>query len=148
MPSTTGEQVNIKNIFRRSQSSVYNKQLCFFCDEGPCWNNQLHKVATTSAGESLKKAVELSGNDNWRVKLSTAIDPKDAHAIDIQYHLKCWGKNVSHILRKPEIPKNDSNDNANEIAAEIEFISLLRCSLKQGSTQQTFFLVLRPIDVP
>jgi len=46
-------------------------------------DKSLHSVLTSSGGESLCAAIEMSSNDKMRVKLSSAIDPSDAHAIDI-----------------------------------------------------------------
>ena len=73
-----------------------------------------------------------SNDDTLRVKLGTAIDPADAHAIDIQYHLKCWSKHVSNVLRKSDLCTDNNSNISDEIAAEIEFTSLLKESLKQG----------------
>ena len=76
----------------RSKTSPFNREVCFFCDEQAGYRQSLHNISTFSAGESLRAAVELSGNDKLRVKLSTAVDASDAHAIDIKYH-----KNVGSL---------------------------------------------------
>ena len=75
--------------FTRSQSVAFDKNLCFFCEYKASHQNPLHKVATENAGRALKEAVEKSGNQKQQVKLFTAIDPQDAHAIDIRYHKRC-----------------------------------------------------------
>ena len=73
----------------RSKTIPYDKNVCFFCEGDAGYRQSLHSVLTSSAGESLRAAIEMSSNDKLRVKLSSAIDPSDAHAIDIKYHEKC-----------------------------------------------------------
>ena len=83
-------------------------------------------VRTKSAGKSLHDAIEISGNEKLRVKLSASIDLSDAHAIDIKYHRRCWGNNVSTVLRQSQSKTGaSSGDNqiAAEIAAKIEFLT-------------------------
>ena len=49
------------------------------------------------------------GNDEkLHVKLSTAVDSRDAHAIDIKYHKNCWTKHVTNVLRKHSTTSNSS----------------------------------------
>ena len=84
----------------RSKTSPYNKNVCFFCDGPPGYCKNLHNISTFSAGESLRTAIEMSGNDKLSVKLNTSIAPDDAHSIDIKYHKNCWAIHVSHVLRK------------------------------------------------
>ena len=68
------------------------------------YNNLLHEVATKNAGRALKEAVEKSGNKKFHVKLCTAMDPKDAYAIDVPYHKRCWATHVTHVLRRSDDP--------------------------------------------
>lgn len=118
----------------RSKTSPYNKDACFFCEEPAGYRESLHNVSTFSAGESLRSAIELSGNDKLRVKISTAVDVKDAHAIDIKYHKKCWANNVTSALRKSSTSSTESNIAlASEIAGQIEFLTLTEINLKEGS---------------
>lgn len=77
-----------------------NKETCFFCDEGSSYRDSLHKVSTMSAGQAIRSAVEMSGNEKLIVKLSTAIDANDAHAIDVKYHNRCYTNNVTNVLRR------------------------------------------------
>ena len=75
------------------------------------------------------------------MRLSTVIDPKDAHAIDVKYHLNCWMKNVEHVLSrstKPskedeERPQGDSTEHQKYVLDEIEFFSMLGEALQEGS---------------
>ena len=76
--------------FTRWKTSPFDKNACFFCDGKASYKYPLHDVTTSSAGEFLNEAIRLSKDDSLRVKLSTAIDAKDAHAIDIKYHKSCW----------------------------------------------------------
>ena len=92
-------------------------------------------VRTKSAGKSLHDAIEISGNKKLRVKLSTSIDLSDAHAIDIKYHKRCWGNNVSTLLRQSQSKTGaSSGDNqiAAEIAAKIEFLTATEVALRNG----------------
>ena len=34
------------------------------------------------------------------VRLSAAMNPSDAHAMDVMYHITCWAENVFNVLRK------------------------------------------------
>lgn len=117
-------------------TAPYNKDVCFFCDKAAGYRENLRAVSTHSAGESLHDAIKISGNDNLRVKLSTAVDLKDAHAIDIKYHKKCWGNNVSTVLRQSPTagPSSSSGTSvAAEIAAKIEFLTTTEIALRNGN---------------
>ena len=81
----------------RSKTFPYNKNVCFFCDGPPGYRKNLHNISTFSAGESLRTAIGMSGNDKLSVKLNTSIAPDDTHVIDIKYHKKCWATHVSHV---------------------------------------------------
>ena len=85
--------------YTRSQSKPYDKNTCFFCD-GKSEKGQLHQISTFNAGDQLRKVVESSNNEQWKVNLSAALNPKDAHAIDIKYHLPCW---VKHVQRSHQV---------------------------------------------
>ena len=85
-----------------------------------------------NAGSSLKQAIEKSDDKELKVKLCTAIDAGDAHAIDIKYHKRCWAQHVTNVLRKKtDTPETQSA--AAEIAAEIEFLSMLEEILSEGN---------------
>ena len=67
------------------------------------------------------------------MKLSTAVDASDAHAIDIKYHKKCWVTNVTNVLRRQPSSAAESNTRvASEIAAKIEFLTMTELTLKEG----------------
>ena len=118
--------------FTRFQSVPYERELCFFCDVGATKVNPLHTVATENAGRALKKAVELSDNERLCVKLNTGINPEDAHAIDIKYHKRCWAKYVTHVHRRASDPLVPENNKADDFAAEVEFLSLVKGELLDG----------------
>ena len=118
--------------FTRSQSTPYNSNLCFFCEDPGSYKYPLHRVATQNADISVKEAIEKSGNEKLRVKLSTALDPQDAHAIDIRYHKHCWATEVTHVLRKTEDTKFTITSVADKIAADIEFLCMLETALQDG----------------
>jgi len=79
----------------RSKTFPHNSNVCFFCDGPSGHRKDLRNVSTFSAGQSLRAAIEVSKNDKLRVKLCTAVDSNDAHAIDIKYHKSCWANNVT-----------------------------------------------------
>ena len=123
--------------FTRSNSTIYTKDVCFFCDVEGDNKNPLHHVSCDSTGSSLQRAVELSSNDLWRVRLSESISPGDAHAIDVLYHKECWRKNVFHVLRKTQQP-NNAKDNVNKrstaaVASDVEFLRMVEDFLSEGN---------------
>ena len=120
------------STFTRSQSTPFKKDYCFFCHQEGTARNPLHLVSSDNAGKALKEAVDVSGNEKLCVKLSTAIDMADAHAIDIKYHKKCWTSNVINITRKRKDISVTHNE-AGRAAAEIEFLSLVEGELLDGA---------------
>ncbi|EDO31470.1 predicted protein [Nematostella vectensis] len=68
--------------------------------QSPTYRENLHSVSTTEAGQAIGKATEISGDEKLMIKLSTAIDTSDAHAIDIKYHNKRYTMNVTNVLRR------------------------------------------------
>ena len=128
--TTAGTSSGTFGLFTRSKSLPYDNALCFFCGNQETIRHKLHKVRTDKAGSNLHAAINKSNDDKLRVKLSTAINPADAHAIDVQYHNDCWTTHVTNVLRiSIESPTVDGND---ELAANIEFISLLKEDLHDG----------------
>ena len=115
----------------RSKTSPYNKNVCFFCDGPPSYRKNLHNISTFSAGESLRTAIGMSGNDKLSVKLNTSIAPADAHSIDIKYHKNCWAIHILHVLRR-ETSESSSEKLAGEIAAQIEFLTMTEMTLRSG----------------
>ena len=121
-----------EKTFTRSQTSPYDREKCFFCEEGAGYCNNLHSVSTSSAGKSIRSVVEITGNVKLLTKLSTAISTDDAHAIDIKYHSKCYTNNVGNVLRHAN---SDSTDQSNvEVAARLEFIDITERALNEGKT--------------
>jgi len=47
----------------RSQTTPFDKTVCFFCEEKGNAKQPLHNVSTFAAGESLNEAINLSEND-------------------------------------------------------------------------------------
>lgn len=137
----------------RSQTSPYDKSACFFCEEKGTAKQPLHYVSTFSAGESLNEAINLSGNDILRVKLSTSVDATDAHAIDIKYRKNCWLRNVTNVVKKASLSDKSSSNLVCEAAARIEFLVMTESTLREGKIlttselQITFEEVLRAYDV-
>ena len=108
----------------------YDINLCFFCEEKAKYQNPLHLLSTSSAGNSLDNAVKQSKDPKLLVKLSTALNSTDAHAIDIKYHKSCWAKHVTGVLRKTI--KDDEERSRSETAAKLEFLNLTQAALDSG----------------
>ena len=105
----------------------------FYCQKSGLRKTPLHKASTKGTGEHLKSAVELNNDDSLKVRLSTAIDPTDSHAKDVQYHNNCWNKYVCNVLRKPNANGPSKSDTDTEIASEIKFLSILDSLLADGN---------------
>ena len=117
-----------------SKTSPFERSLCLFCEEHANYKQSLHSVSTFSASESLRAAIEHSGNDKLRVKLSTAVHANDATSIDIKYHKNCWLNNVTNVLRKSVSPSvaSRSTNVVSKIAGKIEFLVMTEMALKEG----------------
>ena len=126
----TNEALEAKQPLTHSKTSPYNQDVCFFCDAEGGYRQPPHTVSTLSAGSSLDAAVKKQGDEKLHVKLSTAVDSKDAHAIDIKYHENCWTKHVTNVLRKHSTTSNI--EQASEVAAKIEFVTMAEMALKSG----------------
>ena len=68
-----------------------------FCDGNDTLRKPLHKVSTHTAGHALDAAIKKAQDEKLMVKLSTAVDQKDAHAIDIRYHKHCLASHVTNV---------------------------------------------------
>lgn len=119
-------------ILTRSQVAPYNRTSCFFCESSGTHKNPLHSVTSSNAGKALNEAIMLSGNEKLRIKLATASDMNDAHAIDIKYHKKCWLLNVVNVKRQ-HTSCAPTNKPTGWVAAEIEFLKLVENQLADGS---------------
>ena len=84
----------------RAKNTDYEKETYFFSDQKSSKRNKLRKVATDNAGANLERAVELTGNDKFMVRLTAAMNPSDAQAMDVMYLITCWAENVTNVLRK------------------------------------------------
>ena len=109
--------------FTRSCTVPLDKDLCFFCQEDT--DEQLFKVCTQNAGETLKSAVDKSPNPAFKMRLNTCISPTDAHAVDVRYHKSCWTKHVFHATRDQGDTKSSSKVHPLQNACLIELINLV-----------------------
>ena len=103
----------------------------FFCD-GKSEKGQLHQISAFNTGDQLRKVVESSNNEQWKVNLSAAVDPKDARAIDIKYHLPCWVKHVqrSHQDSQAELEEDKA---ISIVSADIKFYYFMNTLLNSGA---------------
>ena len=93
------------HTFTRSKSTPFDKTVCFFCEEKFTKRNSGIPLRTDEAGRNLHAAIKKSNNEKWSVKLSTAIDPNDAHAIDVLNHRKCYLTNVTNVFSRRGTPR-------------------------------------------
>lgn len=117
--------------YTRSQSKAYDKNACFFCD-GKSEKGQLHQISAFNTGDQLRKAVESSNNEQWKVNLSAALDPKDTCTIDIKYHLPCWVKHVQRSHQDIQT-KLEKDKTISKVSSDIEFYYLMNTLLKSGA---------------
>ena len=104
----------------------------FFCQQAGNKVHSLLKVSTDKVGQKLRKAVELSKNEVFSVRLSTAIDLEDAHAIDVRYHSNCFAKHVRNVLTREPEECSKLEFAESELAAEIEFLEEVKIGLQAG----------------
>ena len=119
--------------FTRSNAPHYDKGHCFFCDLPGNITNRLRHISYDSSGAALRSAVELSGNDVWRVRLSECITPHDGHAIDVLYHIRCWTANVIGVLRKTSSQPDAYTKSTSYVACDVEFVGLVDEFLSNGN---------------
>jgi hypothetical protein len=83
----------------------------------------------------LKQAVEQRNNNELKVRLSEAIDPSEAHAIDVLYHSNCWSRYVTNARRSLTFEDNSEKEltAAAAAAAEVEFLNLAESVLRNGN---------------
>lgn len=83
--------------FTRSATEPLRKDHCFFCQKDD--DQSLFTVRTENAGKALQQAIEITQDLVLMTRLSNAISPSDAHAIDVRYHKACWTRHVFHVVR-------------------------------------------------
>ena len=111
--------------FTRSATDPLSKELCFFCQLDK--DEALFSVRTMNSGKAVRQAVEISQDPVLMTRLSNAISPYDAHAIDIKYHKLCWTQNVFHVLRDhtSDKAKSTTMDLPMQMSCLIELINLV-----------------------
>ena len=111
--------------FTRSATDPLSKQLCFFCQSD---NSQaLYSTRSMNSGKAIRKAIEISHDLMLMTRLSSAISPHDAHAIDVKYHKLCWTQHVFHVLRDdaPDKAKSTTAELPMQMSCLIELINLV-----------------------
>ncbi|KAL9964664.1 hypothetical protein ACROYT_G028339 [Oculina patagonica] len=118
----------------RSKTTPFNSDNCFFCDGSESRSKALFNVRESSSVESLRAAIEKSGNDSLRLKLVTSLDMSDEQATKIRYHKTCWLNNVTNVLRQQQDPTTASNNDSStsENAAQTEFLAMTEINLREG----------------
>lgn len=138
-----------KSQLTRSQTSPYDKSLCFFCEGNGTTKQPLHNVCTFSAGEALNTAINLSNNGVLRIKLGTAINASDAHAIDIKYHKNCWLSNVTNVIRRDSLSNTDTRaEKISKSAARIEFVTMVELQLRDTQCSRKTLKRLLESEIP
>ena len=128
-PTSSKRKKDETKKLTRSQTCPYNKEVCFFCEQAAGNQDPLHSVSTTSAGQSIRSAVQILGDTKLQTKLATAIDTNDAHAIDIKYHKNCYLNKVTNVLRRSQCK---SSDDSAVVAARVEFLDITEKALRDG----------------
>ena len=131
------------HILTRRSVEPFNNAVFFFCQKGETKKQGLIKLTTDIAGMKLRKAVEKSQNEVFRVCISTAINPDDAHAIDVRYHNNCYVKHVTNVLRAESQSSSMSKTVESELAAEIEFLGEVKKNLNKGKILTMNDLVIK-----
>jgi len=66
--------------------------------------------------KALRQAAEISKDTMLMTRLSNAISPNDAHAIDLKYHKLCLASHVFHVFR------DHASDNAKSTTADADVV--------------------------
>ena len=128
----------LRSMKRQAYHNVYLARLlqhtirscAFFCQKHDD-KQAVHAIQSESRGKQLHEFVKNCDRDLYKVYLSSAITPDDALSIDVQYHRICWTKHV--LLAADHIPQPEHTvHQENEIAANIEFLNLMRNLLEEG----------------
>lgn len=121
---------------RRSRSLLCDKSLCIICQQT---GGELHKVAYTVTGCNMYKVAQQLSDQSLFISLNSIPDPTDAVANDVVYHLTCWVKIKREALKSSSANENTipEIDNMDTVLADIEIISVVRCSLSDAE-KKTF----------
>ena len=103
--------------------------MCLYC-QSDREDEQLHDSMTKNMGIKIKNSV--SENQALEIRINKAIDPTDARAIDVKYHLKCYTKELRKKASQ-ERGQTTSNRDMSIRSAEYEFISLIDSYLCDGA---------------
>ena len=97
MDGTKADGVSSSGKLTRSMTSPYNKSLCVISQEP---EGILHKVELESVGKRMYDISESKNDTKLMACLNQVVNPDDAVANDIQYHLQCWVKLELSVLGK------------------------------------------------
>ena len=97
-----------------------------------------------NSGKALRQAAEISKDPVLMTRLSNAISPNDAHAMDLKYRKLCWTQHVFHVL------KDHARDKAKSTAADLQMqmsclIELI--NLVELQTQNKAYIPMLAISV-
>lgn len=129
----------------RSHVSAFNRELCFYCQEikhtkkharAGSTPEELHICRSADIGQSIKKIVDASDKDLWKLNMADILADGDFLSRDIRYHKSCHTMHWQRYLQHPQRPST-KKDHSNEdtvafISAEIEFFAELRERLDNG----------------
>ena len=120
----------IKRPFTRSANTPFSEDRCLFCNEGKD-KGEVHEVRSMNVGRQIREVVEKSDNREWQVRMQP-LNPDDARAINVKYHLYCYVKYVQRAGSGDQ--DTASNDEVmHRMSVDTEFCSLLRSMLSDGS---------------
>ena len=115
----------------RSKTSLFIKVL--FCDGQWVSRESPFTVSSPSITQSLRTAIENSGNDRLRVKLGTSVHTSNEQDSGIRYHKVCWVNNVTNVLCKPD-PGTTPNNGYVRFTSSI----FMRVFLKQTMSMRPY----------
>ena len=75
----------------------------FSVTKGTLTKRNSAKLLLDNTGNNLSKAVKLSQNETFCIRINAAVNPTDAHAIDVMNRRKCWALHVTNVLRKEKM---------------------------------------------
>jgi len=145
MPDSSESAESMKRSLTRSHVSPFNRELCFYCQDikhekkhARSGSNpeQVHLCRTSDIGKSVKKIVDASHNDQWKLNMADILAEGDFLSRDIRYHTSCHTMHWQRYVQQPQRLSNRDNqsdkDTVASISAEIEFFAELKERLNQG----------------
>lgn len=115
-PSTSRKEDESEVRQLRSQSIIYDKNLCIICQES---DGDTHKVETTETGKSMHVVANKIKNKDFFLRLNFVPNPEDCVANDVRYYLSCWAGAKKEAMQLERVV-TESGSNVAQTLADIE----------------------------